>query len=59
MRLMMILPQEVWDDVIDEHAKELLTSNFIINMREIKKLINRKCVEVLKSAVSRNEYNRC
>lgn len=57
MRLMMILPQEVWDDVIDEHAKELLTSSFIINMREIKKLINRKCVEVLKAAVSRDEHN--
>lgn len=57
MRLMMTLPEEVWDDVIIEHAKELLTSNFIINMREIKKLINRKCVEVLKSAVSRNEHN--
>ncbi len=54
MRLMTILPEEVWDDVIDECAKELLTSSFIINMREIKKLVNRKCVEVLKAAVSRN-----
>lgn len=54
MRLMATLPEEVWSDVIDEHAKELLTSNFIINMREIKKLMNRKCVEVLKAAVTRN-----
>ena len=54
MRLMTILPEEVWNDVIDECAPELLTSNFIINMREIKKLMNRKCVDVLKTAVSRN-----
>ena len=54
MKFMMFLPEEVWLDVIEECAKELLTSNFIINMREIKKLINRKCVEVLKMAVMRN-----
>lgn len=54
MRFMMFLPEEVWLDVVEEHAKELLTSNFIINMREIKKLMNRKCVEVLKAAVSRD-----
>ena len=54
MKFMMFLPEEVWDDVIVEHAKELLTSNFIINMREIKKLMNHKCVEVLKAAVSRD-----
>ena len=54
MKFMTFLPEEVWDDVIAEHAKELLTSNFLINMREIKKLINRKCVEVLKVAVSRD-----
>ena len=55
MKFMMFLPEEVWLDVIEECAKELLTSNFIINMREIKKLINRKCVEVLKMAVNRND----
>jgi len=54
MRLMTTLPEEVWNDVIDECARELLTSNFIINMREIKKLMNYRCVEVLKAAVSRN-----
>lgn len=41
------------------HIDNVPLSMFTINMREIKKLINRKCVEVLKAAVSRNEHNNC
>lgn len=52
MPLMQWLPNMVWDDIIEEHWKDILTSNWCIDIRVSKKKTAARCIEVLKQRIT-------
>jgi len=47
MSLMNILPKAVWQDVIEEEAVNILNENITLDLRKLRKMIPKKCVNVL------------
>ena len=54
MKLMSYLPKQVWNDIIEEEGKEILNSNYVIDLRKVRKLIAKRCVNVLKQMIVNN-----
>lgn len=57
MPLMQWLPNNVWQDIIDEHGAEILHSNFSVDFRQIRKLISKRCSSVLNQVITNNALN--
>ena len=55
MTLMRDLYELVWIDIIEEHYKDILLSNFQINIKGIRSLIAKRCLEVLKTYMINQE----
>ena len=54
MKLMKFLPKRVWDDIIEEEGKNILNSNYVIDLKRLRKLIAKRCLEVLKQVIVNN-----
>lgn len=54
MKMMEVLPKRVTEDIYEEHAKEILWSNWTINFKDIRKKITRRCLSVLKQMIVNN-----
>ena len=52
MKLMKILPRRVLDDVIEEEGTEIFRENIAIDMRRFRKLISKRCVNVLQRMIA-------
>jgi len=55
MPLMKNLYELVWIDIIEEHYKDILLSNYQINIKGIRRLISKRCLEVLKTYMINQE----
>jgi hypothetical protein len=55
MPMMQELPHRVQQDVYEENWHEILSSNYTINLREVRKLITKRCLAVLKTIITNNE----
>lgn len=47
MRLMQHLPKMVWEDIIEEHGREILLENWSLNLRNCKKMVDSICKRTL------------
>ena len=52
MKLMEILPRRVLDDVIEEEGIEIFRETITIDMRRFRKLISKRCVNVLQRMIA-------
>jgi len=57
MSLMKFLPKNVWNDIIEEEWREILTSNWKLDMKGIRKLIPKRCKAVLEQMITNNSLN--
>ena len=48
MRMMQFLPKYVYEDIVEEHYRDILMSNWVVNFKKERKAIATKCVEILK-----------
>lgn len=46
-KMMHKLPNAIIYDIYEEHGKEIFMSNYIINFKELKKLISKRCLKVI------------
>jgi len=54
MKLMKFLPKRVWDDIVEEEGRNILNSSYVIDLKKLRKLIAKRCVEVLKQMIINN-----
>lgn len=54
MKMMKELPIRVLNDVIEEEGKDIFGKNYVIDFRKFRKLISKRCVEVLKQVIHNN-----
>jgi len=57
MKMMSKLPKRVLDDLFEENWKEIYNSNYIINFRNLRKLVSKRCVAVLKQVIVNNSLS--
>jgi len=57
MKLMNTLPKMVLDDIYAENWSDILNGNYKIDTRNIKKLVSKRCLEVLKTVIVNNSLN--
>lgn len=57
MPLMSLLPKRVHKDIIEENWKEILGSNWILDMKKIRQMIPKRCAVVLKQIIVNNNLN--
>jgi len=55
MKLMTHLPKKVWNDIIEEEASSILNENITINLPRLRKMITKRCVNVLQRCMALNE----
>lgn len=56
MRLMVTLPSEVWYDICEECWKDFTSSNWVLDMRLLRKLVATRCVQTLKLFIGRKQH---
>lgn len=56
MRLMMDLPQEVYYDICEECWQDFMGSNWVMDVKKIRKLVSLRCVETLKLHIARSQH---
>ena len=54
MPLMNMLPKRVWNDVIEEEGKKILMSSYKIDFRNVRRLMAKRCLAVLKQMIVNN-----
>ncbi len=54
MPLMEHLPRKVLEDMYEEHWQDILGSNMVIDTRKVRKQLTRRCLMVLKQAITNN-----
>jgi len=54
LKMMSELPKRVLTDIYEEHWKEILTSNWKIDFKSVRKLVPRRCLAVLKQIMVNN-----
>ena len=55
--LMSKLPKKVLEDIYEEHGKDILTSNWTIDFKELRKKVPARCLSVLKQVMVNNSLN--
>ena len=58
MRLMAKLPKAVYEDIVDEEAKTIFKSNWVINFKMVRKLIAERCKQVLLQMIENSIINK-
>lgn len=54
MKMMKYLPRMVWEDIVEEEGKEILNSNFVLDLRKVRKMVAKRCLAVLKQMIVNN-----
>lgn len=54
MKLMQYLPKVIWNDIVEECSVEILNENWIIDFRQVRKDVAKRCVAVLEQMISLN-----
>lgn len=52
MKLMQYLPNIIWNDIVEECAADILNENWILDLRQCRKGIAKRCVAVLEQMIS-------
>lgn len=55
--MMKILPKMVYEDIIEEQWKEIMHSNMKVDFRNIRKLVTKRCLAVLKQVITNNAFS--
>jgi len=58
MKLMEKLPKQVYLDIWEEHFKDIIKSNYVVDFRKLRKLITKRCLNVLKKVIAINMTGR-
>lgn len=58
MPLMQWLPSRVWSDIVEEHAKDILSENWNLNLRNVRKGVSKRCVNVLQQVITNQALAR-
>jgi ATP-dependent RNA circularization protein (DNA/RNA ligase family) len=56
--LMKWLPQRVWEDIREEHYKEILHKNYKIDVGKLRRLIAKRCLYVLENMIQDSAFNK-
>lgn len=51
------LIKRTWTDIIDENAKDILLHEWTLSIRNVRKLIAKRCISVLKNVIQNNALN--
>jgi len=51
MQLMKYLPKAVWEDVIEECARDIMNSKYVIDFQKLRKMTAKRCVAVLQQMI--------
>lgn len=54
MAMMKQLPNKVWEDIIEEEYKTILTTKYKLDISNIRKMVAKRCLEVLKQMIAIN-----
>ena len=54
MKMMQYLPKMVWGDIVEEEGANLLHSNYVLDMKRIRKSIAKRCLAVLRQMIVNN-----
>lgn len=57
LSMMSHLPKMVYTDIFEENWRDICLSQWSVNFKEIRKLVNKRCFEVLKQVITNNELN--
>ena len=57
MSLMRELPKRVWTDVVEEEGTNILNENVTLNLKKLRKMIPKRCVNVLQRMIALKELN--
>jgi|Deesub1362A_J573_1020465.scaffolds.fasta_scaffold00330_44 hypothetical protein len=57
MELMRFLPKKVWEDLIQEEAANILNEKVTINLPKLKKMMVKRCVNVLQRMIAMRAVN--
>ena len=55
MTMMSVLPKAVWEDLISEESMNILNENVTLNLPKLRKLIPKRCVNVLQRMMAMRE----
>jgi len=55
--MMNLLPNKVYEDIMEEQWREVVFSNYEVKFRNIRKLITKRCICVLKQVITNNAFN--
>jgi hypothetical protein len=58
MTMMQELPKRVIQDIYEENWREILNSNYALSMRQVRILITKRCLAVLKNIITNNELSK-
>lgn len=58
MPMMQTLPKKVLNDIFEENWRDILGSNMVLDMRDIRKTVTKRCLEVLKRTIINNAINK-
>jgi hypothetical protein len=56
--LMKFLPKLVYEDIVEENWKEILNSNWKLDLKKLRQLVPKRCLAVLKSCCVNNALNK-
>lgn len=51
LKMMQYLPKMVWEDIIEEEWREILNSNYVLNLHRVRKIVAKRCLAVLKQMI--------
>ena len=54
IKMMQYLPKTVWEDIVEEECANLLHSNYVLDMKRIRKSIAKRCLAVLQQMIVNN-----
>ena len=54
MKMMKELPHVVWNDIVEEEYRNILNSNYVIDLKKVRKMVAKRCLAVLKQMIVNN-----
>jgi len=55
MSMMKELPKAVFEDIAEEEAKSILRENITVNLQRFRKMVAKRCVNVLQREIAKQE----
>lgn len=57
MKLMSELPKRVYNDMFEENWREIIHTNYVVNFRNLRKMVSKRCLMVLKQVIVNNSLS--